>query len=142
MLNWLTYKVELYKAQKELAKCQRPYDKELRVLNKGKNKEKINELWAERQGCCQAEELNIEYVITKFLRSRANELGIPLPSYDDENFWQKDFGLSYYLTDKGKFETNKKIRLEMKERRDPIIQILAILIGLIGALTGLFSVFR
>jgi len=142
MINWIKYRIELNLAKHELAKCHRPYDKELKQLRRSGNKNKLRELWSERQGVCQIDEVNIEFVITKYLRNRANELGIPLPDYNDENHWQNDFGPSYYLTDKGKYEINKKIRQEMKERREPFIQILALIIGLLGALTGLVSILK
>ena len=86
--------------------------------------------------------IDIEFVITNYLNRRIKEFGVPLPGFNNEEYWHKDFGSSYYLTDRGKHEANRRIRQELKERRDPIIQILAILIGVIGALTGLISVLR
>lgn len=142
MLTYIAYKWDLYKARKELKKCQMPYDKELEKAKTEGGKEKLKEIWGERQGVCQIHEIEIEYVITKYLRSRANDLCIPLPQYHDEDYWHHEYGYHYILTDKGKYETTKKIRQELKERREPYIQILAILIGLIGALTGLFSVLK
>ena len=144
MKNNFQEKLKLGKLYKELRNTERLYDKKLHKLKKEGfqlNSPEFQSLWGEKSTLTNEIKSHIILINTRQLKRKAIKLGVPLPDYKNEDFWEDIYG-SMILTEKGRYELIKKIRQEKKERRDPIITIIVILIGLIGAVTGLISVMK
>lgn len=84
----------------------------------------------------------IDILITKYLRNRANKLFVPMPDYNDENMWDRCNTISNekVLSTLGINTIKKNIRAELNERSELVFKYLGFLIAVIGALTGLFAV--
>ena len=85
----------------------------------------------------------IERRVTDHLIEHANRLFITIPERTDQTMWRESScGEGHLLTGKGIVTLRAGVRAEQKERREFIVTILAALIGIIGAITGLVAVFH
>lgn len=136
----LTDKLHLYRLKKKLRKLRGEYEADIKKAKKdGKSQDEIEDIIAEMFGCCEDDEFEIEKIITKELIHKARKYYIELPDRKDENIWKNNFG-SYILTDHGKSIISKQIKVHRREDYEFIIKIISVLIGLVGALTGLIAV--
>jgi hypothetical protein len=84
---------------------------------------------------------DIDSLQTKRFCQLANKLLVPIPVRSNKEMWcEKHYSYGRTLTDKGIWEIKKLIRQEKKERREGFIVWLAVLTGIIGAITGLAAV--
>ena len=136
----LKEKLHLYRLMKKLRKLKGEYEADIKKAKKdGKDRDYIKGIIAEMYGCCQYDEFEIEEIITRELIRKARKYYIELPDRKDEKIWENNFG-SYILTDHGKSIISKQIKAHQREDYEFVIKISAVLIGLIGALTGLMAV--
>ena len=133
-------KIRLFKLKRSIQKLRGEYEADIKKAQKeGKSQEHIDGIIAEMFGMCRDDEFEIEKIITKELRSKAQKYYIELPDRNDEKIWENNYG-SYILTEHGKSTISKQIKVHRREDYEFIIKILSVLIGLIGALTGLIAV--
>lgn len=86
-------------------------------------------------------------VQTEYYRKKADKLLVQMPSIEDVTMyeqveWDKDPKQPRYLTDKGFKAIRDAIREEGKHRREAVGYWFGIVVGIIGALTGLVSAFK
>lgn len=84
---------------------------------------------------------------TEYLRNKADALDAQMPDITDPEMygrvdWDDDPKQPYYLTEKGIRAAREAIRSEEKHRREAVGYWFGIAVGLIGAVTGLVSVFK
>lgn len=133
-------KYHLFKLKKRLQKLRGEYEADIKKAKKdGRDQEYIKNIIAEMFGVCRDDEFEIEKIITKDLKRKAQKYYIELPDRGDEKIWENYFG-TYILTDHGKAIISKQIKAHRREDYEFIIKIISILIGLIGALTALIAV--
>ena len=86
----------------------------------------------------------IHALITSYLRSKAQKRLLPFPLRTEESdLWERGYTTGeWYLTNKGITEVRSLIRSEDKERIDFFLKIAGILIGILGAITGLIAVIK
>ena len=85
----------------------------------------------------------IEGLSTAYLVDCANRLFIPIPERTDQLMWsESSYERRQVLTHKGISTLRTAIRAEQKEQREFFVTVLASLIGIIGAITGLVAVFH
>ena len=85
----------------------------------------------------------IERLVTDHLTAHANRLFISIPERTDQTIWRESsYGEGHLLTVKGIATLRTGVRAEQKECREFIVTVLATLIGIIGAITGLVAVFH
>ena len=143
MTPYSKYRLKLRSLTKHQQKVDDENNKNLIAARKQKkNADEIQLLEHERcfdYKCIQEE---IDVLITKYLRNRANKLFVPMPDYNDENMWDRCNTISdeKVLSTLGINTINKNIRAELNERSELVLKYLGILIGVIGAFTGLFAV--
>lgn len=83
----------------------------------------------------------VESLRTGRLLRRAKNLGLPVPPYSDQRFWESNRQTgNYYLTDNGQSEFCRSIRKAERERYDEWARWALLAIGLLGMLTGFLSV--
>ncbi|MNJ37379.1 hypothetical protein D3C77_321960 [compost metagenome] len=86
-------------------------------------------------------------VQTEYYRKIAGRLLVQMPSLEDPTMydqveWDNDHKQPRYLTDKGFKAIRDAIREERKHRREAVGYWFGIVVGVIGALTGLVSAFK
>lgn len=87
----------------------------------------------------------IENLQTKYYCNICQDLLIPIPDREDEKLYYQfnfdnDEGDIYIFTSIGFYHVRKLIREERKEKREAVGYWVALIIGVIGALTGLVSI--
>lgn len=95
----------------------------------------------------QSEEIGLACIQTDYLTKRAASLLLLLPDHKDSEMWSRvEFDLDekepYYLTPRGIIEVKKAIREEAKHRREAVGYWFGIIVGVIGAVTGLVSALK
>lgn len=143
MIEYLKYKWSLQK----LRKAQLKISKELEQVNA---RAQTQDNYAEASSLNQDEEEItswIEHLQTKYYYNICQNLLIPIPNRDDKNLYYQynfddDEGERYILTSMGFHHVRKLIREERKERREAVGYWATIIIGIIGALTGLASIIK
>jgi hypothetical protein len=142
MLPELRYEWRLRQLQRGKRRLVTNYAKQRLALPKGIERaaarEKINS--DERIDLEEANE-EISFVTTSHLVQEAQRLIVPIPPRDNGEYWYIDntFGHSH-LTTAGVIKLRSDIRAERKARRELPMSLLPMLIGVIGALTGLLSI--
>ena len=133
---------ELKKCNKEIDDNDKHYKNRIEEAKRKKKKqEDIRLISDEWRFVNQEPELDIRMLETKYIIRKANKYNVPWPrNSESENWsdWQNSYGLRY-LSDEGRSRLNKLIRQELKERREPFIQLITVITGLIGAAIGLIS---
>jgi hypothetical protein len=83
---------------------------------------------------------NIDSVVTRFWIRRAERLFVPVPEKSDKDMWKEsEFGEGWLLTEKGISAVRSAVREEAKKSMEIWATIGTILIGVIGAATGLIE---
>jgi hypothetical protein len=80
-------------------------------------------------------------LVVGFLLRKAEKKLIPRPEFNEHN-WVKNEDESYHLSENAINELRSKIRTEEKELIEMTIKILAVIIGIIGSLSGLVAVMK
>ena len=84
---------------------------------------------------------------TEYFRNKADVLSVPMPDPSDKEMydsveWDDDPQQPKYLTDKGVRSIKVAVREEEKHRREATGYWFGIVVGIIGALTGLISILK
>ena len=143
MIEYLKYKRTLQKLRKRQLKI----SKELEQVS---SRDKTPEDFAYASLIYQDEEKVtnwIEHLQTKYYCNICQDLLIPVPDRKDKSlYYQFNFddeeGERYILTSIGFHHIRKLIRKERKEKREAFGYWAALIIGIIGALTGLLSIIK
>lgn len=141
---WLPLRLrETFEIGRHLAtigKIDRAYERELSNASKANDRERIAERhhWETELYYEQIEEIKTRRILRKAMR-----LDVPFESPSDQSKrWQQSHQLqTWYLTTLGYSELRKAIRQEKRERRDVAITWSGVVVGIIGSLTGLLSVY-
>ena len=143
MIDKLKYYWRLKKLYKKQEITKKVYDNLIKKAKKeGKKGNEIQRLYSEAGSEYFLIQDQIDILITSYLKSEANKLILPIPEDDDIKMWKEAPDMCPYkvLSEKGVTELRSAIRRERKERREAHISWIAIIIGLIGAITGLLAV--
>lgn len=138
--NYVQYRLELQKQ----SKVQKELDKKRPAESR-----QSHESGEQQYYDMQDEELYEwkRLIQTRYYRNKADSLLVPMPGFDEDGMyerveWDRDSKQPRYLTDKGLRVVRSAIREEQKHRRESVGYWFGILAGLIGAITGLVSVFK
>lgn len=140
MISYFRYKLllrKIAKAEEELEKKSPPNTQE--AHDRGEVQyyiQESNDLYEWRR-----------LVQTEYYRKIADRLLVQMPSIEDETMyeqveWENDPKQPRYLTEKGFKAIRDAIREERKHRREAFGYWFGIVVGVIGALTGLVSAFK
>lgn len=139
---WGSLIKEWWLYQRQMAACRKAEAKAL--ANIPQNGDPSNGLWV------QDVEKNDQWrrlILTRFLRFQADRLGVDLPSTTEQAMygqveWDDDEAQPYYLTDVGVQLTRDRIRAEKKHRREVAAFWVTSVVGVLGAITGMISVWK
>lgn len=143
VLGCLKYRLGIRKLLRKKKKIYVSYLAELRkVKNNGGLKDDIDAIEASAafENAMIMEEISI--LITNYYRALAAHYFLPMPPLEDEGVWEQCSITSYQwvLTNKGISELRSTIRKEKRERLELALTIIAMVTGVIGAITGLCAV--
>ena len=132
------YRWRLAQLQKEKRKCESFYDP---LIADAKTDEEKESLIAEKMYEWEEIDLKISKHISIYLLNETERLLLPIPDLNDdkEKMWNRKraYGI---LSNKGISELKSAIRNEYRERREASVTWMSLIIGLIGAATGLFAI--
>lgn len=139
-MNAISFLQKKNKILKEQRNNDHNYDRKKReAIKKNKDQSYLQDLYTKYD----QNRFNLTYELME-LFSRwytFKSLKLQLPTYyGDEDIWVKGKSDDYILTNKGLTTLRSAIRNERHERHRGIFSWISIIIGLIGALTGLFAV--
>jgi hypothetical protein len=141
MINFFRDSSKLIKLRYKIHKINRFYDGKLRAAERAKKSyeecEAIAQEWYYEKSDFVKE---VEHIASSRIQSRAQNLDLPLPEWDDRDMWDDD--RRQHLSAQGRREVSRAIRKEMKERLDVYIPVVTAFTGLIGAIIGLFSILK
>jgi hypothetical protein len=97
---------------------------------------------------CKRIDDRVDWVLDQAIRQEAQEFDIAMPPVTQLEMWQRDEDQSLYLSSQGRFYLRKLIDQEKARRFEVntlwvtkiILPLAGILVGIIGALTGLVAV--
>jgi hypothetical protein len=140
-------RINIYKNKKTIRKIESEYYKDIKKIEQRKGDAKeISKIMTEISSETHWYRDNINFYESQILIRTAKKLTIPLPKYNKSNindeFWETIGDTGGILKDKGKYILTKMIRAEKKEIRDAWMSHVTIIIGLIGTLIGLISVWK
>ena len=142
MIDYLKYRLQLRKLNKQIWENSKHYFKKIAQAEREKKEESdIEDIYAEWQGVNKEPEINRKILETNYLMEKAIKYNVPLPDINDNTLYDVYYEHNF-LSDKGRFELNRNIRQEIKERLEIWIPYITVVIGLIGALIGLISVLK
>jgi hypothetical protein len=131
----------------ELEETDRLYRKLIASEKRRNNQNKLQELYSDWGYESDLIEEELKLVETRRLVNKARRLLLPVPDIptgkEEDGKWIRgpDSG-RWYLKPEGFSEIRALIRGECKERREALMAWATIIIGIIGALTGLVAVWR
>jgi hypothetical protein len=146
-------KKSVRKLQREIDHTRRGYDWDVeRLTQNGASQDEIQGLLQNASFETDMAQEQIQIILSAGLFHEANRLGIPGPRYTDldSDQWEQGHNGQIYLSLKGQSELRSRIRQEEKERReatafwvkDILVPVLSVLLGIIGATTGLVAILR
>lgn len=148
-MNYLSYRISLYKLDRKRAKEEAVFRKKLVGASRTGKYEEV--LLRERLPLELCDE-EIYILMTQRLTAIADKLLIQLPPKpvpeegdvitEDETWIRSNCYGQWYLTNKGIVDVRKLIRQEKKERREAVAFWFALIFGLIGAIISLFTVIK
>ena len=131
--------VEIARNRRAIRQIDRAYGVELAKAKTANDREKV-EYGRHFETSLHIDE--IEAIKTRRLLRKANSLDVPY-EYPSEasSIWERSQQLgTWHLTTIGYSEIRKTIRLERRDRRKLAVTWAGVIIGIIGSLTGLLSV--
>jgi hypothetical protein len=146
-------KKSVRKLQREIDQIKRACARDVeRPTQKGASQDEIQGILQDASFETDMAQEQIQIILSAPLFHDANRLGIPGPRYTDPDSdqWEQGHNGQIYLSLKGQSELRSRIRQEEKERReatafwvkDILVPVLSVLLGIIGATTGLVAILR
>ena len=142
MLKCLKYEWALRRLQREKVKTRTFFVEPNRAAVKSKDIAEIERLTTEEIHEMLSIEDKISRLQTTFLIDEAQRLLIPTPAFElnEDGAWEGATTAPHYQLKREQLAALRSaIRKEKKERREGLQSWAALLIGLVGALIGLFS---
>ena len=143
-MNYLSYRFSLNKLYRKRNRIDKQYKKEYEKAKKDKDNGKKQEI--SLVASTERDEIgdDIRYLEHRYLTSVAERLLLPVPPFVSEErggLWeQTQMTGKWCLTSEGIRKLRGEIRTEKKERTELLARWISIIIGLIGAITGLMAV--
>lgn len=143
MFDNLRFKLSLWRPQREKRKLKRFFRPRIADARTAKNRDREHELINEYIAESNLIYGDISHLVTSRLRDEANKYLIPAPEFDSHGpDWIKSASGRWHLSADAAAKLRSDIRKEKRELREPIIQLVTLLIGLLGAMIGVFSALK
>jgi len=146
MFDGITYAFRLWRLQRSKRQIRNAYAKDLKQARAQKeSQDKLDELIHNEMSETDYVSDEIASLHSNRLIQRADSLDVPTPDFEpgDGLTWSRsDTTGRYYLSDNARHELRTLLDAANKSRREALIWWVPIIFGLIGAITGLASVFK
>ncbi len=145
-MNLFSYRGSLFKLSRQRRKIDKYYKKQYAEVKKTGDKKKIEDI--EILAPHELEEVDdeIHYLQQRYLISKATKMLLQIPpviSEEKGGRWeQSNVTGKWQLTNEGMRELRQNIRTEQKESTELLARWITVIIGLIGALTGLVAIIK
>jgi len=143
-MNYFSYKKALIRLNRNRDTESKALSKSIEEAKRTGGLEKAREVYQSES--FELDMINEEIAVlkTRYLRYRAEKKSLPIPQMNDKDgLWETGhYTGRWYLTNKGITELLSLIRKDRKERMEIFSYWVAILFGLIGAITGLIAVIK
>ncbi|GAB7023315.1 hypothetical protein [Salidesulfovibrio brasiliensis] len=142
MIDYIKYKWEIWKLDREESKLFAPYKKDFRAALKAGD-EHAHMIYEPIDIDLMHLNAEKDEVHSSYLKKLAWKLDIPCPHPPAKGTgWWTIVRINgpYVLTQKGKHELRKEIDTALARRRQPIYSLFSLVTGLVAALTGLAAV--
>jgi hypothetical protein len=151
MFGLIAYQIRLRRLQRIRRRLEREFDQAAKEAMKSGGWEKAQSMWFEEETELGILDAQIGSHVTARLRELCQRMLLPLPRFDapdpedwsagSETMWDRSrVTHQVFLSPKGIAEVRSRIRQERKERWEFTLALGALLIGLVGTLTGLAAV--
>lgn len=143
-MNFISYKYQLNKLNRERKREGKKLWPKVKEAEKKGGHEAGNEVYQSESFDYIYVEERIDLLKTLYLRGIGNKMSLPIPEMNsNEGYWETGHVTpEWRLTNKGITEIRRLIRKERKERLELFTLWASLLIGVIGALTGLAAVLK
>jgi len=143
-MNYLSYRKALHILNLEREKAVKAISESVQEAKKTGGEVKADEVYRDEYVKLELIDEKISELVTRYLINKATLRFLPTPPVSEkEGFWERGWNTgAYYLTDKGIAEVRGIIRKDMKEKMEIFSYWGGLLIGLIGAITGLMAVIK
>lgn len=122
------------------------YGEKITAARKTMKREQLQQLYEEREHESAPIEEELSWLETRWLLDKARRLHLPVPETptgeDEDADWIRMDSGRWCLKPEGHSKIRALIRAESKEQREALIAYATLIIGIIGALTGLIAVWR
>jgi len=141
-------RISMWFLERDLAVLSREFYRDMARAKDQDTRGEIHSRYSHDRACTSE---NLEDLQTERLLRQARALDVALPSprphgldheSGDENWWLGSVMGGWYLTPEGRRRLRQAVRAEQKDSRENASFWFGIVIGLIGALTGLVAVLR
>ncbi len=143
-MNYISYRISLFKLNRQRNKVDKYYKKEYQEAKKTGDGSKIQEVGSLASFELQEVDDEIQYLEQRYIIDRARHMLLAVPSIIDQEkggLWtQSNTTGKWLLTTEGLRQLRAAVRTEKKERTDSLSRVITIIVGLIGAITGLIAV--
>jgi hypothetical protein len=131
----------------ELDETNRLYRRVIAEAERKNDPDKLNNLYSEWHSESAPIEEELLEIQTRRLVNKARRMLLPVPDIpmnepEDENWIRGTSTRGWHLKAEGVTHVRAAIRAESKERREALIAWATLIIGILGALTGLVAVWR
>ncbi|MBI5453613.1 MAG: hypothetical protein HY956_03195 [Deltaproteobacteria bacterium] len=141
-MNILSYRISLYKLTRERDKEDKRVSKLVNEAERKGGRAAGEQEWAAERFEFSRIDDEISYLNGRFLINKAERMSIPTPPITDkDDLWESsNYTGRWFLTTKGIAKVRQLIRQEQKVRLEIASHWAGIIIGIIGAITGLIAV--
>lgn len=141
-MNILSYRISLYRLTRERDKEYKRVSKLVNEAERKGGRAAGEQEWATEQFELSRIDDEISYLKGRFLINKAERMSIHTPPITNKcDLWESsDYTGKWLLTTKGMAEVRQSIRQEQKVRLEIASHWAGIIIGVIGAITGLIAV--
>lgn len=141
-MNWFSYRISLCKLQRERNKESKALFKLIEEAKKKGSQKIANDVYQTESVNLNIIDGELVYLKTRYLISIAENMSLPTPELNEKyGMWEEShYTDKWQLTNKGITEIRRLIRQERKEKLEFVSHWATILIGIIGAITGLIAV--
>ena len=146
-MNFLSYRIALFKLNRKRSKQASVISKLVKEARKTGGERKAQEIRESESFDLEIIYDEILQLLSWYILSKANKRFLPTPPFSEEDgMWERsNYTGKYHLTEKGFREVRGMIRKDTKERMELLSYWspwIGLLIGVIGALTGLVAVIK
>lgn len=142
--------LRIWRLRRQRSKIVAKADRQIAAAYEANDLERVKQITADSYLACQHIDERLSRLMDQSIRQEAHELDIAYPHTSDEGMWHTDKDGSLILLFQGRSYLRELIDKEKSRRFDVgtrwmtkiIHSLLTLLIGVIGALTGLVAVFQ